>query len=149
MSRPTNAETIRANRRRRTDNLGNPTKLAITGKLDTQNFEHRWISDNGARLHQKTVQDDFEIVTQDGDSVKEDASPALGTGVAVRSGVDKDGKPLNLYLCRKPKVLAEDDRNAKEEQRKRLEEQIIKGTNPVPGNEPSKAFYQHSGNRIS
>lgn len=148
MSRPTNEEMIRANRRRRTDNLGAPTKLGVTGKLDGENFDYRWIKDDGIRLHQKTVQDDWEIVTQDDGGVKEDAAPALGTGVAVRSGVNKDGAALNLYLCRKPKVLADDDRKAKEEQRQRLEEQIVNGTNPVPGVEPSKAFYTHQGNRI-
>lgn len=150
MARPTNEELIRRNRRRRTDNLGETAlKLTTHDSLDHENFEYRWIKDDGSRMHQKTVADDWEIVTQDDDSVKEDAAVAMGTGVAVRSGVNKDGAALNLYLCRKPKVLAEDDRAAREAQRKKLDDQMRRGALPTPGGATGDAFYTPSGNRIS
>jgi hypothetical protein len=116
------SDEIKAARRRRTDNLGTPLKLATSAPLDPA-YEHRWINDAGVRMYQKTRQDDWDIVTQEGGVVKEDATD-LGSAVSVVVGTKPDGSPLRSYLCRKPKAFAEEDRAAKEAERRAIEEQI-------------------------
>lgn len=134
---------IKAARRRRTDNLGARQHLAVTAKLDPA-FEYRWINDSGARIYQKTKQDDWDIVTQDGGVVKEDASD-LGGAVSYVVGAKPDGSPLRSYLCRKPKEFAEEDRAAMEARRRAMDEQIRGGAVPTPGGASGPNFYVPSG----
>lgn len=148
MGRPSNADVIRANRRKRTDNLGGGLRLTVTGQLDRENYDYRWIRGDDARLHRKIVADDWEPVTQDGDSVKEDASAGLGTAVSVRGGTKADGSALNMVLCRKHKVLGDDDRAALEARRRKVDDQMRRGALPSNEGAHGPAYYTHTGNRI-
>lgn len=134
-------------RRRRVDNLGVAMNLAITGELDRDRYEYRWINDNErARLQMMTQQDDWDVVSKSGDGIELDGvkSPAdaLGDAVTRIVGAKKDGSPQHAYLCRKPKELYDADKAAKQ---RRLDEidDAIKGNAKFEGKGPvaDDAFY--------
>lgn len=79
--------------------------------LDFSRFAYRWINDAPARIYSKTIEDDWDIVHNDG-GVKE-ANADLGNAVSHVVGANKDGSPLRAYLCRKPKTYFDDDQKAK------------------------------------
>jgi hypothetical protein len=133
------SDEIKAQRRRRTDNLGAKQNLGVTAPLDPA-YEYRWVNDTGVRVHQKTQQDDWDIVRQDGGIVKEDASD-LGSAVSVVVGGKADGSPMRAYLCRKPKESAAEDRAAKEARRREVDEQIRGGAVSGPGAATGPQFY--------
>lgn len=88
--------------------------------LDFNKYAYRWINDTpgGARLYEKTKNDDWDIVTQDGGVLKDDATDGA---VAVTVGTNADGSPLKAFLCRKPKEWYEEDQSAKSAE---LDEQL-------------------------
>lgn len=94
------AEEVSTERRRRKPgslDAMQDMRLVVPESAKTDGFEHRWINDQGNRMHQKTVQDDWDKVP----------------GVApVPVSTDDSGKPIYAHLCRKPTGLVEEDRNA-------------------------------------
>lgn len=142
--RPSRAETLQRDRRRRTDASGMPRKLAVTGDLDRAGYEYRWINDADARLHMKTQQDDWNIVSQEGGELKPDASDYSGATRAL-VGSKKDGSPMYSYLCRKPKELAKIDRAAKDARLDEIENQIKRGAPASVPEANGPEFYKPSG----
>jgi len=124
--RPPRQQQEQQRRRRRTDNLdGARYKLRVDESLlDRENYEYRYVVDRGDRLRAMTQDDDWDIVTQDGNGVVKEDSTDLGAAVSVVSGTKEDGSPERLYLCRKPKEFAEEDRAAKERRRQEIDEQM-------------------------
>jgi hypothetical protein len=112
-----------ARRRRSSDSTGLTNTLAVPENLlDRQKFEYRWIVDEGIRLHNLTVNDDYDIVSKDvTGKAKDDRSDAY----RVQVGMKADGSgPLYQYLCRKPLSYAQADR--KQRQRDNDEKQIAR-----------------------
>lgn len=144
--RPSRAEVLVRERRRRDTGSGAPRKLVVHGQLD-DGYEYRWINDRDARLLQKTVEDDWDICKQEGGVVKHDAADGDG---AVRSlvGAKKDGSPMYAYLCRKPKELALIDRRKKNTRLDAIENQI-KNRAPASSNVDSGEFYTPDSGRNS
>lgn len=101
-------------RRRKSDTLtGYRKRLAVDeSKLDTENFEHRWIKDDEARMYQMTQKDDWDVV-QDRNGDLQAAHDGDGTAIAHLSGTRKDGAE-RLVLCRKPKQYHDEDQAAKQ-----------------------------------
>lgn len=101
-------------RRRSADATGMTNTLAVPENLlDRKKFEYRWIVDEGIRLHNLTVNDDYDIVSKDlgGKATKDDRTDAY----RVQVGMKADGSgPLYQYLCRKPRTYAEEDRAARQ-----------------------------------
>jgi hypothetical protein len=111
-------------RRRRDDLDLVGRRLAVNrAMLDHGRFEYRYVNDDPARLHRFTVQDDWDVVSNDGGIVKADATD-MGDAVSVVVGTKPDGSPLRAYLCRKPKKFYDEDQRKKQteldEQLKRL-----------------------------
>lgn len=103
-------------------------KLAVNlSKLDFSRFAYRWINDVPARIHAKTVDDDWDLVPNDG--VKED-SAGMGNYVRQIVGVQKDGSTLFAYLCRKPKTYFDDDQKDKHKALDQQLEQLRRGNAP-------------------
>lgn len=95
------------------------TRLGVAkSKLDFEKFVYRWVNDTPGRMHAKTVEDDWDVVMNDG--VKEDATD-LGNAVSQIVGTAPDGKPLKAYLCRKPRGYFDEDQADKS---KGLDEQL-------------------------
>lgn len=102
-------EELPPRRRRSADATGLTNTLAVPEDLlDRQKFEYRWVTDEGIRLHNLTVNDDYDIVSKDvTGKAKDDRSDAY----RVQVGMKPDGSgPLFQYLCRKPRKYAEEDR---------------------------------------
>ena len=95
-------------------------------QLDFDNFAYRWVNDTPARIFAMTKEDDWDMVSNDGKAVKEDASD-LGNAVSVVVGTAPDGSALKAYLCRKPKAFYVEDQAAKSAQLDTQLEQIKRG----------------------
>lgn len=93
----------------------------IEARLKAEGLTPRWVNDEGNRLHNLTVRDDYEKV----DGVK-----------PVRVGTAKDGKPIMAHLCAKrTDFIAEDQANA-DKRRRDMERAMVKGHVPTgPGGE--------------
>lgn len=118
---------VAAERRRRDDATldgGQAKKLAIPeaieAKLKAEGRVPRWINDEGNRIHNLTVMDDYDKV--------EGVDPIpVGTG--------KDGKPIMAYLHSKRADFIADDRSKKDKFRRDMEDGMLKGA--VPGQNPT------------
>lgn len=108
-------------RRRRREFDGAAKRLGVnTDALDHDRFVYRWINATDARMFEKTVQDDWDIVTQDGGTVKHDATD-IGSAVSIVAGTQANGSGLRTYLCRKPRRYFDEDQKKKQD---RLDEQL-------------------------
>lgn len=139
------AEEIKTERRRRnTDALGGKRRrLGLTAELDRKNFEYRWANDDGTRIHDLTVNDDWEIV-QERKTLKADGT-GVGTETAVPVGMGEHGRPVRAVLLRKRKDWYDDD--MKQAQR-RIDEQeaaIKAGNRPDGGSADDKTYVPKGG----
>lgn len=138
-------EQVREERRRKRGGLDMLAgqKLTVSEEfLDRENYQYRWINDDGARLRSKTVDDDWDLVHDPDKQAKEDVD-GLGSVVTKVVGRTKDGKPLNAYLARKRKDWFEADKREKERPLDAVDEALKRGqvaaTNPE-----AKAMQGHS-----
>lgn len=102
-------------RRRNTDALGGKRRrLAVEeSTLDRENFVYRFANDENGRLHQLTVNDDWDVVSDRDGEAKAD-SVGIGAEVAAYAGTRENGAPLRSVLLRKRKDLHEEDEAAKQ-----------------------------------
>lgn len=108
-TREARAETHERRRKARGTVLGK--RLGVSeDQLDFNGFKYRWINDDPARIYEKTKNDDWDICTQDGGTVK---GEALDGAVFHVVGANPDGSARRAYLCRKPKKFWEEDQAAK------------------------------------
>jgi len=132
-------------RRRRNGSGIIGTRMGVNESLlDFSRFSYRWINDAPARIYNKTIEDDWDMVTNDG-GVKE-ASADLGTAVSHVVGANKDGSPLRAYLCRKPKTYFDEDQAAKVAELDRQLNELRRGN--APDGSPQSDYVPHSGIRI-
>lgn len=127
-------ENITTQRRRRdTDSLsGTRRKLAVTAKLDTENFAYRWANDEGNRLHDMTVNDDWDVVQDRSGTLKIDGA-GTGAEVSVLAGVGEKGQGLRSVLLRKPRNLHDDDKRAEQRRIDETEAGMKEGTTSAAG----------------
>lgn len=122
--RQSRAEEQLPERRKRTDIDMTGKRLAVRQDLlDFDKFKYRWINDSDVRLFRLTRQDDWEVMTQDGEALKPDSTD-MGAAVSIPVGTKPDGSPMRAYLCRKLRRFYDDDQKMKQteldEQLKRL-----------------------------
>lgn len=115
-------------RRKRNDIDTVGKRLAVhTAALDFENFKYRWINDAPARVFQMTKQDDWDILTPEGEVIKDDNTD-LGSAVSVVVGKDPNShQPLRAYLCRKPVKWYEEDQMQKQTDLDEQLEQLRRG----------------------
>ena len=119
------------------------SRLGVSDSLlDFDNFAYRWINDTpgGARIFDKTQNDDWDFVTQDGGVLKTDATDAA---VSVVVGTSPDGSALRAYLCRKPKKYYDEDQAEKSEELDRQPQQMRMGN--APDGTSQADYVPHSG----
>lgn len=126
-------------RRRRDTNIdgGQRLKLAIpeevAERLETEGRQPRWINDEGNRIHNMTKLDDYDPVD----------------GVEPRVvGTTKDGKPIKAYLHSKPKAFIQEDREARDSERREVEAALVRGKNPTDPIAGDSSFYADEANSI-
>ena len=120
------AEVAQERRRRSETNLSLRSKLAIPedieAKLKAEGRTPRWVNDEGNRIHNLTVRDDYDKVD----------------GVApVPVGTAEDGSPILAHLLSKPLGFIAEDRDKADERRKDVERAMVKGR--VPGSPAAEA----------
>lgn len=116
-------------RRRKRDGLNYLAgqKLAVNEDfLDRNNFEYRWINDDGIRVHNLTVDDDWDLVSDPSKEGKEDVD-GLGSVITKTVGKNADGTPLKAYLARKRKDWFEADRAKKASVLDEVDEALKRG----------------------
>lgn len=132
-----------AQQRRRRDDAtidgGQRMKLAIPpeveARLKAEGRTPRWAVDTGNRIHQLTVQDDYDKV----DGV--DPVPTIINR--------KTGEVANQILLSKPTSFIEEDRVKREAPRQEMERALLRGKNPEDPIAASDSFYAVEGNKIS
>lgn len=102
-------------------------------KLDFDKYTYRWINDAPARIYALTVEDDWDVVNNDG--VKDDSAD-LGNAVSQIVGSKADGSPLKAYLCRKLRTFYDEDQADKAKALDWQLEQLRRG-NAKDGSEQS------------
>lgn len=122
-ARPTRAETVQRERRRR-DGIDKTANLKLSFRFKPDpNKEYRWINEgvDGQRLKDLTVDDDWTMVTKEGEETTD-------TGSAMRRAVgeSKNG-PIYAYLCEKPKDWYEQDRARMQERDDQMMSYIKEG----------------------
>lgn len=132
------AEATHTERRRRKDGSidGNrDMKLSVPDGIKQDGFEYRWINDLGNRMHQKTVQDDWDKV--------EGVKP-------VPAGTDEFGNPYFAHYCRKPSDFVEEDRKANLAALEERERSVIGGKRSDPqDNRSDDVSYAVKGNSLT
>jgi hypothetical protein len=119
--RQSRAEEQLPERRKRTETDMTGKRLAVRNDLlDFDKFKYRYINDSDTRLYQLTRQDDWEVMTQDGQALKPDSTD-MGSAVSIPVGTRPDGSPMRAYLCRKLRRFYEDDQKMKQTE---LDEQL-------------------------
>jgi hypothetical protein len=125
------AEEVRSERRRRADTTHEYShRLSVNeALLDHTRFAYRFINDTGGRLHERTVNDDWDVVKDP--SVKSDAD---GNGAPVRKlvGTNLDGSPVYAYLCQKPIEYHRADRAQKQRRTDETMKSIVQGKSKDP-----------------
>lgn len=134
---------IKAERRRRkSSTTGRRTKLTLDeSKLDTDQYEYRWIKNTPDRLAELTVDDDWNLV-EDRDKVIKDDDTGMGSNVSIHAGKGEDGSPERLVLAQKRKEYQNDDRAVKAKHIDDLEAGLAQGDVPNAKAASGKLFYQ-------
>ncbi len=120
-------EEVATERRRRDEStLGIRVKLAIPedvqARLKAEGRTVRWANDEGNRIADLTVRDDYDKVA----------------GVEpVPIGTTKEGKPIMAHLLSKPTAFIAEDREKADKRRRDMEAGMLKGH--VPGADGAQA----------
>ncbi len=124
-------EEVKTERRRRADTSNEFThRLSVNhALLDHGKYAYRFVNDTSGRLHELTVNDDWDVVKDP--SVKTDNN---NEGAPVRKlvGANQDGSPVYAFLCRKPLQYHKDDRKRKSQRTDELMAQIKRGAVKSP-----------------
>lgn len=111
-------EEERKERRRRSDGTLDRTHslaLAIPPEVEERygsDHNFRWINDDRNRIYRKTKLDDWDTV--------DDVAP-------ITVGMDREGRPMKAYLCKKPKDFCAQDEARKMADLKEQEMGMIQG----------------------
>lgn len=101
-------EVSQERRRRRGDTVMMGTKLGVNPDFLDPAYNYRWINDDGIRIEQLTVHDDWDLVDDPNKVGKQDTD---GLGTKMVKAVNKGGG--RAYLARKLKKFYNEDQAAK------------------------------------
>jgi len=136
------ASETRRERRRRDDgdlDRGARMKLAIPKEIqeqaDREGKTLRWLNDEGNRIHDMTVDDDWDLV---------EGAPTVPVATSP------DGKPVYARLAAKHKDWYDEDQQAKARVLDEREKAVARGAKADPtDNRQDDVTYVPKGNRIS
>ncbi len=146
--RPTRKEVVASERRRRKPGGAVSTKLTVRDELKDDAFEYRWINDDGVRLTDMTVHDDWDIVTTD-ELSGELKGDGTGSQVDRIVGTDSARRPMKAYLCKKRKDYIKQDLQEEQASIDETEKMIKRG--PIQSQEglnQAEAYIPDSGIKI-
>jgi hypothetical protein len=111
----TRADQEKTERRRQRGNTVLPgLKLGVREELlDRKNFNYRWINDNGGRIEDLTVADDYDLVRDPSKQIKDDNGNE-GALISKVVGTTENNQPIRAFLARKPRPLHDADQKEKQ-----------------------------------
>jgi hypothetical protein len=119
-------------RRRSADHGRGRLKLSVP---KMPGYYTRWVTDVGTRIHDFTVNDDYDFVSKSeiNDDVGESGDGNTDVGSRVRVLVDKDaqGNPIHQYLLKKPAKFHKEDMREKEAIRQEQESALRRGSDQI------------------
>ena len=132
------AEAVQTERRRRKAGVsgdGVQTKMQVPPDLyEPEKYVYRWANDDRMRIHNLTVNDDYEVVLATGKAGKAGDASA----VRYRVGNKEDGAPMYAYLLRKLKVHDEADRSERIAEIDKREKERLSAK--APDDAPEKSY---------
>lgn len=105
--------------------------------FDQDKYAYRAALDEGTRLYELTVRDDYEFVTAEGKPLASTDGQPSETALKYRAGNKVDGSPQYSYLLRKPLKFATEDRKAKDAKIDAEEEARLRRP---PGDAPDHSY---------
>lgn len=117
-------ETRKERRRKRGDTVHSGIRLAVDmSKLDTSNYEYRWVNDTAGRPS-RLYEEDWAVAPE----MATEANDGLGTVQSKNVGTQKSGQPMSGILMRKPKDWYNEDQRDKQRPLDQIEHEIRTGT---------------------
>jgi len=116
-------------------------KLALPAAFrEDTNHTYRWVNDENTRIHDLTVEGDWDVCklatsdTQEGEAVRKPV------------GTKDNGEPLYAYLCREPIAFYAEDQAAKVTAINDGERASLNGQQPNSAPDPTQ--YAQAGNTV-
>lgn len=149
--RPPRQAEEKQRRRKRTDmSLGRLSPLDLPEEAKDPNYYYRWIDAAPGRVRQLTVEDDYDIVTQDqllGDDNHSEKEVSNGSQVERSAERSSDAR---MVLVRKPKELYDVDYAAQQARVDEIDNIIRRGGTESPeGLHGANAYVPDGGINIS
>lgn len=148
-ARAAKGEVKQEKRRRRSGNIGKAKmNLAIPEEVRYKlgkTHVPRWFNDEGNRLYKALVEDDWDLVSSEGDLVEYGTGSESGAH-RYQVGRKKDGSPLWAYLAVKRKEFYEED---KAEAQKAIDEKMNQHRSGEAAKEIGQGYVPSSGIKIS
>ena len=131
--RPKREDVTQTQRRRRSGGISD--KLAIPPAVleAYPDNEFRWARDEGGRMDQLTVHDDW------------DAVPGVNP---IHGGKDENGRGMKLHLLMKPKAFMEADRREKSERIVQTVQSRLDHPDAKTATETGAEYYSVPGNKL-
>lgn len=131
--RPKREEVTQTERRRRKG--GNTDRLAIpeSVKKAHPDMEFRWARDDGGRMQQLTINDDWDKV------------PAVEP---IHGGKGESGTAMKMHLLMKPKAFMEEDRREKESRNRAVVQDRLSHPDAKRAVEQGAEMYSVPGNKL-
>lgn len=143
---PRQAEVAQKRRRREGIGAERNLKMHIPGHDSDPNWVYRYANDRPGRIHQLTVDDDWEIAP-DQFGINGISGQSAGLGTVTERVVDKyTGE--KAILLRKPRNYHEADIAAKEVERKKGDATLRRGALPSPAGAAAGETYVPGGKNI-
>lgn len=141
------SEQVKRRRRAASRSSGVGQRLYVDPELiDHTRFAYRWINDTERRMLMKTKYDAWDIMTNDGGEIKEDATD-LGSAVSAIVGSHPDGSAKRAFLCRKPIDWYNEDQAEKQTILDQQLEQLRRGA--AKDGAPQSDYVPHAGISVS
>jgi hypothetical protein len=131
--RPKREEATQAERRRRKG--GTTDKLMIPDSVKKQHpeMEFRWARDDGGRMQQLTINDDWDKV------------PGVDP---IHGGKGEAGTAMKMHLLMKPKAFMDEDRREKESRNRAIVQDRLAHPDAKKAVEQGAEMYSVPGNKL-
>lgn len=131
--RPKREEVTQTERRRRKGGIAGKLDIPESVKARFPNMEFRWARDEGGRMQQLTVNDDWDKVPD----VTE-----------IHGGKGESGTSMKMHLLMKPKAFMDEDRAEKVARNRALEQAQLSRPEARQAVEQGAEMYSVPGNKI-
>lgn len=131
--RPKREEVTQTERRRRKGGIADKLAIPDAVKKAHPDMEFRWARDDGGRMQQLTVNDDWDKV------------PAVEP---IHGGKGEAGTAMKMHLLMKPKSFMEEDRREKESRNRAVVQDRLSHPDAKRAVEQGADIYSVPGNKL-